>query len=137
MAAIPVHLTAGTGVFTRAEALATGHTDADLQAWVRRGEIRRLRPGIFGSGALPEYADGRLLERAYGLSRRHGDRLAISHHAALLLHGVAVFGVPMGILHATDLNGAARSGAGVHLSRPRTPPPSMDLGGVRVVRPEV
>ncbi|MGB3762013.1 MAG: hypothetical protein WA966_02245, partial [Ornithinimicrobium sp.] len=129
--------TPGDGVFTRAEALAQGHSDDQLQAWVRQGRVRRLRPGIFASGPAPDRADARLLERAQGLARRHPDRVAISHHAALLMHGVAVFGVPMGILHAVRLSGAPRSSPGLLLARPRTPPPTVTVHGAFVVRPEV
>ncbi|MGB3256848.1 MAG: hypothetical protein WBA72_02570 [Ornithinimicrobium sp.] len=124
-------------IFTRAEALAEGHTDDQLQAWVRQGRVRRLRPGVFASGPAPDRADARLLERAHGLARRHGDRVAISHHAALLMHGVAVIGVPMGILHAARLSGAPRSAPGLSLARPRTPPPTMTVHGAVAVRPEV
>lgn len=124
-------------VFTRSEALAAGHTDDNLQAWVREGRVRRLRPGIFAHGESPEHADARLVERAYGLARRHGDRVAISHHAALLMHGVAVFGVPMSILHAVQLAGAARSSTGLTLARPRRLPPTVAIHGATVVRPEV
>ncbi len=129
--------TPGRGVFTRAEALAAGHTDDQLQVWVRQGQARRLLPGVFASGPPPEHADERLLERAHGLARRHEDRVAISHHAALLMHGVAVFGVPMGILHVARLRGAARSSAGVSVGRPRTPPPTMKVHGAVVVQPTV
>ncbi len=138
MADVSWHLLAGNGpVFTRAEALAAGHTDDNLQVWVRQGRVRRLRPGIFAQGAAPQHADARLVERAHGLARRHGDRVAISHHAALLMQGVTVFGVPMGTLHAARLVGAARSSPGLSLARPRTPPPTVKVHGATVVRPEV
>ncbi len=138
MPPVPAQLTDRTaGVFTRADAISLGYNDDDLATWVRSGDTRRLRRGIFASGPVPEYADARLIERAHGLSRRHGNRLAISHHAALLLHGVAVHGVPMGTLHAARLSGNARSASGLLIARPRVPPPTTQIGDVVAVRPEV
>ncbi|MGC1207120.1 MAG: type IV toxin-antitoxin system AbiEi family antitoxin domain-containing protein [Ornithinimicrobium sp.] len=138
MSSVPEQLVGGTGgVFTRADAISLGYHDDDLAAWVRSGSARRLRRGIFAGGPTPEYADARLVERAQGLSRRHSGRLAISHHAALLVHGVAVYGVPLGTLHAARLSGNARSASSLLIARPRGRPPTVSVADVVTVRPEV
>ncbi len=44
-------ITAGShGMFTRHNALASGHTDRDLRDWVQAGKARRLRRGVFALG---------------------------------------------------------------------------------------
>ncbi|MGB6005979.1 MAG: hypothetical protein WBG36_15345 [Ornithinimicrobium sp.] len=125
------------GVFTRSDALKLGHSDQELQRWVRQRTVRRLRRGVFGSGQEPEYADQRLVERGRGLAMHHGGNIAISHHAALAFHGIALHAVPLGVLHAVRLGGAPRSGSQLVIARPRRPPPTVEVNGVLVVKPEV
>lgn len=125
------------GVFTRVDALGAGHTDRDLRAWVRQGAVRRLRRGIFATGPAPAFGSERMVERARGLARLHGDDIAISHHAALALHGIALFDVPFDVVHAVRLSGAAQSAPGFRLIRPAAPPPTTSVQGVCAVTPAV
>ncbi len=133
--AVMAHVTGG--LFTSAEAIAAGHGDDELQSWVRDGHVRRLQRGIFAVGHVPQYADGRLIERARALARSRGDHIAISHHAALALHGIATHDVPLHTLYAVRLAGAAQSTPGVRLLRPRAAPSTVVVEGLRVVSPEV
>lgn len=132
-----VLMQASGGVFTRVDALQAGHTDRELRTWVQRGKIRRLRRGVFAIGPPPAYPSQRLLEQARGIARLHGDEVAISHHAALALHDIAVHDVPLDVVHAVRLRGGAQSAPGLRVVRPRTPPPTTRVGGVLTVTPEV
>jgi len=134
---LPATAFASDGLFTRADAIAAGHGDDELQGWVRDGHVRRLQRGIFAVGDVPQYADGRLIERARALARLRGDHIAVSHHAALAIHGIATYDVPLHTLYAVRLVGAAQSTPGVRLLRPRTAPPTVVVNGVRVVTPVV
>ncbi len=124
-------------VFTRAEAIVAGHSDHQLRRWVSDGSVRRVSRGAFAVGPAPEYAEGRLIERAKAFALPHGDRVALSHHVALVLHGIATYAVPLHIVYAVRISGGAQLGAGVHLERPRTAPPTVLVDGVNVVRAEV
>lgn len=125
------------GVFTRTEAIAAGHSDNQLSRWVRDGTVRRVARGAFAVGPAPEHAEGRLIERAKAFALPHGNRVALSHHAALLVHGIATYAVPLHTVYAVRISGGAQLGAGVHLERPRITPPTVLVDGVNVVRAEV
>lgn len=125
------------GVFTRAGALHAGHTDARLSTWVSEGLVRRVGRGVFAVAPPPEYAEGRLLERAKAFAHGHGPHVALSHHAALMLQDISTFAVPLHTVYAVRLAGGAQGGAGIHLERPRVTPPTLLIGGLRAVRPEV
>ncbi|MCE0485658.1 hypothetical protein [Ornithinimicrobium sediminis] len=127
-------LTAGSGgVFLRADALVTDHTDDDIRAWARSGEVRRLRRGVFAVGAEPGFAADRMLEQAAGLARLHGDDIALSHHTALVLQGVAVHEVPFSEVWSVRVGGAVQSGPGLRVVRPRTAPTLVRVGGIQAV----
>jgi hypothetical protein len=126
---------AAGGVFLRSDALITGHTDDELRAWVQAGRVRRLRRGVFAVGPEPAFAGDRLVEQARGLARRHGDDLAMSHHTALLLHGVAVHEVPLGEVRAVRVGGGVQSGPGLRVLRPRNAPALARTGGILTVAP--
>lgn len=119
----------------RADALITGHTDDDVRGWVRSGEVRRLRRGVFALGAEPDFAADRMVEQATGLARLHGDAIAMSHHTAVLLHGVAVHEVPLSQVWAVRVCGAVQSGPGFRVARPRTAPPLVRVAGIQTVTP--
>lgn len=126
-----------TPVFTRAEAMAAGHGDDELRGWVRDGHVRRLHRGVFAVGEAPQYAEARLIERAQALSRLHGDHIALSHHAALTIHKIVTYNVPLSTVYGVRLAGSAQSTPGVRLIRPREVPPTVVVDGLRVVAPEV
>lgn len=85
------------GVFAARQAQALGIASHELQAWVRVGSIRRLRQAAYAladahAGATPEDRLA-LTTRAVLLTRR--PRAWASHHAALALAGLPLFGVDM------------------------------------------
>lgn len=125
------------GVFTRVDALQAGHTDRELRMWVGRGHVRRLRRGVFAIGPRSGLPSQRLLEQVRGIARLHGDEVAISHHAALALHDIAVHDVPLDVVHAVRLRGGAQSGPGLRVVRPRAAPPTTRVGDILTVTPEV
>lgn len=125
------------GVFVRGDALGCGHTDHELRAWVAEGEVRRLRRGVFAVGPGPSYASEVMLESARGLARLHGDAIALSHHTALALHGIAVHGVSCDTVHAVRVSGSVQSSPGFHVHRTRVLPPLTRARGVRTVTPPV
>ncbi len=121
------------GVFLRADALITGHSDDDLRGWIRSGEVRRLRRGVFAAGAEPDFAADRMMQQAAGLARLHGDDIAMSHHTALLLHGVAVHEVPLRDVWVVRVSGAVQSGPGFRVVRPRVASTLVRVSGIQTV----
>lgn len=103
--------------FTRAQALRAGYSDQEIGAAVRSGRWIRVRRGSYswaptGTAALD-------LERAHLLRAHHvaaklGPGSVLSHQSALLLHGVPVWGVPLGNVQVTRFGpSSARTRAGV------------------------
>lgn len=133
----PAFLSAdAAGIFTRRRALAAGHTDRDLRDWVSDGTVRRVHRGVFAMGQSPAYGSAQVLERAKAIACRHPDNLALSHHTALALHGIALYDVPWSHSYAVRLDGGVRSAPGLRVIRPRSLPPMTSVGDVRVVTAE-
>ncbi len=131
-------ITAGShGMFTRHNALASGHTDRDLRDWVQAGKARRLRRGVFALGPAPPHGSERLSEEARAVACRHGGHLALSHHAALAMHGIGLYDVPWGQVYAVRLSGGGGSGPGLRVVRPRMLPPTTTVDEVLTVAAEV
>ena len=80
------------GVFTRAEAIATGMTDNDIARNVRRGDWHRVRKGCFVTSAAWAAADdiGRLAFRCHAAVDK-GRRTLVSHETAALLDDLPLF----------------------------------------------
>ncbi|CAN5364425.1 hypothetical protein BH23ACT6_BH23ACT6_17180 [soil metagenome] len=123
--------------FTREDAIAAGYTDRDLRDWGNAGNVRRLSRGVFAKGGGPATREEQLIERGRALARKHGGRVAVSHHAALAMHGIALHAVPFHRLYAVRLRGGVHSKPGLVVCRPKSRPPTVDLDGVRVVQPAV
>ncbi len=72
-----------------------GCSDADLRRWRRSGELVALRRGVFALGstwrAAPPWERQRI--RALAVYDQVGRGRALSHHSALAVHRVQVFGV--------------------------------------------
>jgi hypothetical protein len=106
-------------VFSRAQALSLGVGDDRLTGLVRRGEIERLRPGMYAAGSAPPVAPA---DR--GLRHVEGARAALTHHASgfVLSHmtAVALHGLPLPLgwtgkveLTAVEATQRSRSAPGV------------------------
>lgn len=109
------------GLVTRRLALARHVSPGVLDALLRRGALHRLRPGIFVERSTWE---GTGLHARYGLEVRgvlldHPGWLA-SHHAALALHGLPLFGVDTTTVDvvAPVSTSKRRPGLHVHVATP-------------------
>jgi hypothetical protein len=107
------------GAFSALQAYAVGVSDAELLAATRSRDVVRVRRGAFVSGALWWAADDdeRFRLRVIAIARsRPGD--ALSHHAALAVHGLALFGHdPARIdLITRSRRGSSRNGLHLHPS---------------------
>ncbi|MGI8949812.1 MAG: type IV toxin-antitoxin system AbiEi family antitoxin domain-containing protein [Ornithinimicrobium sp.] len=100
-----------TGVFTLAEAAASGVHRHDLGQWATRGVITRVAPGAFVTGGRWQAAspERRLVLRAQAASLRLLAPALLSHSAAAALHGLPLVCSPSGIpclrLHLTRGDG--------------------------------
>lgn len=106
----PLHALIDTAGFcTRAEALAVGYDDRDLQRLVRHGVLHRIRRGAYTTSvrwaALD--AEGQHLLRCDIVLRSLGPAVCLSHVSAALVHGATTWGVPLARVHVTRLDGGA------------------------------
>ena len=94
--------------FLRSEAVELGMSDKTLRALVRAGTIRRLRHGTYVVVAdwdrLSAEQQHAMTGRAV-MSRVTG--AALSHVTAALAHGMDVWGIDLGLVHVTRLDGGA------------------------------
>lgn len=129
-------LTALTGgLFVRADLARHGYSTQQLQRWLRTKAVRLVSRGVYAVGPPATGPDARLTELTRGAARLYGDRVAASHHSALLLHGLALYDVPLGIAHAVRLSGGVRSSAHVKIWHPRYSPEIVEVDGLRTVTP--
>jgi hypothetical protein len=102
-------LTGQAGFFTRREADAAGYDDRAVAAMVRAKVWTRFRRGYFAFTdewlALDDV--GRHRVRARAVLRSLGPVVALSHVSAVIEHGIDVWGVPLGRVHVTRLDGGA------------------------------
>ena len=107
---------ANGGFFTRADALRCGWSDRDLGAARRGGEIERLRHGAYAFAAdtrpLDEVQRHVLLARA--VVRQQRGRVALTGITAAAVHGIALWGQDLDIVHVVRLDaGSSRREPGV------------------------
>lgn len=111
-----LQLITDTGVVLRREMVAFGATDQEIGASVRHGVLCRIRQGAYTTPdhwfSTTEVERHRL--RCIAVSRQLGDRVALTHTSSLIMQGIAVWGVDLGPVHVTRLDGGfGRSEAGV------------------------
>lgn len=121
------------GVFVRADLVRTGHTVRELRSWLHSQQVHRVCRGVYAVGPVGIGPQDRLDDLTRGLARLHGDRIAASHHSALLLHGLATYDVPMGVAQAVRTSGGMDSSAHLRIWRPRRAPEVVVVNGVRTV----
>ncbi|MGI8946560.1 MAG: hypothetical protein ACR2FV_00960 [Ornithinimicrobium sp.] len=121
------------GVFVRADLVGTGHTVRELRTWLRERHVRQACRGVYAVGPVGTGPQDRLDDLTRGLARLHGERIAASHHSALLLHGLATYDVPMGVAQAVRTSSGMDSSAHLRIWRPRRTPEIVVVGGVRTV----
>lgn len=92
-------------VFQRAEALDLGYDDADLRAWVRGGELTRIRQGAYVQTSIWNEADdvARHRLRAHAVLRSHDVPLALSHTSAAVEHELRLFRPDLDKVHVACL----------------------------------
>lgn len=121
------------GVFVRADLVRTGHSVRELASWLQQQQVRHICRGVYAVGPVGTGPQDRLDDLTRGLARLHGDRIAASHHSALLLHGLATYDVPMGVAQAVRTSGGMDSSAQLRIWRPRHTPEVVVVNVVRTV----
>jgi hypothetical protein len=97
------------GYFTRTDALAVGHDDNSIRRAIKARLWMRLRQGTytFADLAVSATETAKHLARARSVARKLGDRVALSHTSASLVHGLTVWDADLSIVHVTRLDGGA------------------------------
>ncbi|WP_157073100.1 type IV toxin-antitoxin system AbiEi family antitoxin domain-containing protein [Kribbia dieselivorans] len=134
---IQTTLRIGGGVASAQRILALGISRDMLARSVRVGELVRIRRNCLVDGALWQEAQPSerhaLRARAVMAGLPRGHTIALSHHSALALHGVALFGVDQRV-HLTHLgSGRGRSDSVVVSHRPVPQSLVEARGGIRMV----
>ena len=126
-------------VVLRRELLGEGHTDANIRALVQRGVLHRVRHGSYVDGELWRSLNAserhRVLVRA--VLRTAHPSVVVSHVSAAVEHGAAVWGLDLGNVHVTRLDGRiGRREAGVVQHRGQLTENDIEtVNGLRVTRP--
>lgn len=112
---------AAGNVFTTADAAECGHDARSLRRMVASGECVRIGRGRYAVSPLPLRPEDEHVARTRAalLARRSG--VAASHHSALLLHGLPVFGADLSVVHLTrmaDRHTRRSSGIAMHVLPP-------------------
>jgi hypothetical protein len=128
------------GFFTRAQARDLGYGDATVTQLVRGGVWKRIRRGYYTFvdhwvGLSPE---SRHLARAHAVAHSLGHAVALSGVSGLIEHGVATWGMPLGRVHVTRLDGAAGRSEGdvVHHEGFCLDSDVLEIEGHRVLSPQ-
>lgn len=126
-------------VVLRRELLADGHTDASIRAMMKTGVLHRVRHGSYVDGnlwrSLTAHDQHRVLVRAV-LRTAHTSAVA-SHGSSAVEHGAATWGLDLGNVHITRLDGrTGRREAGVIQHRGQLSESDIEVvNGLRVTRP--
>jgi hypothetical protein len=104
------------GVFTRADARASGYHDADIDSLLHSGSWRRIRRGTYAAHrSLMLVTDEVLyLRRIYEVLRAGGPGVFASHQSAAALHALPVWGLDLTRVHVTGSDGRSGRLRGVH-----------------------
>ena len=97
------------GFFTRAEARDLGYDDRAVERAVRAKIWHRIRRGYYTFEdvwlQLDEVQRHRV--RSHAVLRSLGPKVALSHVSGVIEHGIATWGLDLGRVHVTRLDGAA------------------------------
>lgn len=102
------------GLFLRRDALQLGYRDRDLSRGLRSGFLARVRHGAYVSRESWTAADdlARHALRCRAVLLTHGDRVALSHTSAAVVHGLRLFEPDLSQVHVVRLD----SGGGRQLN---------------------
>ena len=105
-----LHAADNWGVVLRREAIARGLTDKALHRLVRTGALIRLRQGVYAISSIYLSADAATRHRmlCHGVMRLYDDHVALSHVSASLAQGGPDWGLELGDVHLTHLEGGGR-----------------------------
>ncbi|AKU15198.1 type IV toxin-antitoxin system AbiEi family antitoxin domain-containing protein [Luteipulveratus mongoliensis] len=122
-------------LFVPADARRLGIRKDDLRAWVRRGMVRHLGRGVYAVGEAPEGPEEAHRQLIKALLLGHPTAVA-SHHSALVLHGLDVYGVDLATAYATWTNdGPTRTRGAFRTIRTTRPPEVKAVDGWATVTP--
>jgi hypothetical protein len=124
------------GFFSRQDALAEGYDDNSIRRALKVKAWRRVRHGAYTFPDLWTDCDdvARHKTRARAVLRRLGDRVALSHTSAAVMHGLTLWNVDLSMVHVTRLDGGAgRTEAGVvHHEGFLVHDDLVEVGGIRM-----
>ena len=109
------------GVFTAAQAARCGHDARSLRRLVADGECTRIGRGRYAVCPAPMRAEDAHMARTRAVLLQAGGRIAASHHSALMLHGLPVFGADLALVHVmrlADRHTRRTSGVAMHVASP-------------------
>lgn len=133
-------LTATDGFFTRQEALSAGYAGRQIASNVRTGYWIRFRRGAYAFAdewrALSDV--GRHRVRSNAVMRSLGDAVALSHVSGCIRHGIDEWGLPLGRVHVTRLDGGPGriEGDVVHHEGLALDSDVVRVGGHLVIKPD-
>ena len=125
-----------TGYFTRKEAFEAGHDDRSIQRALRAALWRTVRRGAYTYPDLwPDEPEDLHRLTARAALRKLGDRVALSHTSAALVHGLSLWDLDLRVVHVTRLDGGSgRTEAGVcHHEGLLAPDDVQHVGGAQTV----
>lgn len=102
-------------VFSRAQARSLGVGDVRLAGLLRRGEVERIRPGVYAvlrsQPLAPEEWSARHVVCARAALSHHDSGFVASHLTAAAVHGLPLPLGPAGLVHVTAVEASQRSRA--------------------------
>lgn len=131
------------GWFTRADAFAAGYSDSELRRRLRSGQWSRLsRDAYVEPDGWPvaeepwDRARRMHVLKVRAAMARMGEQAVVSHHSAVLLHGLPSWGLDLSKVQITKPTGRARSDVLADVHRSRFGPGEITVvDGLRVVAP--
>ncbi len=100
----------------RAQLRSSGFEDSEVRRLVRDGELSAVRRGAYVRGAVPGAPELRHLAAVAAAGRQLGAGSVVSHVSAALVHGFAVWRVPLTRVHTTrDRRTGGRVDPSVHV----------------------
>ncbi|GAA2546265.1 type IV toxin-antitoxin system AbiEi family antitoxin [Pseudonocardia hydrocarbonoxydans] len=102
---------------TRGRLLAEGYSERELRRMLRTGELCPVRPGAYVFGGAPPDLIARHLLQVRAACEQLSGHAVVSHASAAVVHGVALWAVPLDHVHVTRSrrSSGARRGRRVHV----------------------
>jgi hypothetical protein len=83
-------------LYQRRDLLAAGYTAHEVRHWLRAGDLVGVRRGAYVlPGAVPDRPEARHLMRLTAAGPELADCAVLSHVSAAVVHGLAVWAVPL------------------------------------------